>query len=162
MSAIRAFTLLITHCLAIAVGFAGGIYTLPILLAPTAPSSSALATASANAQFTAQIRRNLEDSDALHWGEGQLYVSSDTIAFEGKMAPGPDYKLYLSPSFVETEAQFEQLKSEMVLVGDIKSFDGFMIPIPNSISPANYTSAIVWCESFGEFITAGQYRSLEQ
>jgi len=36
----------------------------------------------------------------------------------GKLVPGPDYKLYLSPEFIETEADFNRLKATMVRVGD--------------------------------------------
>lgn len=38
----------------------------------------------------------------------------------GKLAPGPDYKLCLSTEFMETEADFNRLKSTMTLVGDVK------------------------------------------
>ena len=43
-------------------------------------------------------------------------VGSEQLVFMGELAPGPDYKLYLSPEFVETEADFERLKSNMVLL----------------------------------------------
>ena len=76
----------------------------------------------------------------------------------GKLAPGPDYKLYLSPEFVETEADFNRLKPEMALVGDIKTFNNFLVSVPPDINPSEYTSVIVWCESFGEFITSAQYK----
>lgn len=76
----------------------------------------------------------------------------------GKLAPGPDYKLYLSPEFVETEADFNRLKSEMVRVGDVKTFENFLVPVPESIDPAAYNTVVVWCESFGQFITAAKYQ----
>ena len=77
---------------------------------------------------------------------------------QGKVAPGPDYKLYLSPEFVETEADFERLKPQMARVGDVRTFDNFMVPVPASIDPERYSTVVVWCESFGEFITAASYR----
>ena len=83
------------------------------------------------AEFTGEFVRDLEDSDALHWGEGTLFVGTDSIAFEGDLAPGPDYRLYLSPKFVETEAEFEALKSQMVEVGPVRTFENFMVPVPN-------------------------------
>ena len=91
-------------------------------------------------------------------GEGVLAVTRDAISLQGRIAPGPDYRLYLSPKFVETEAQFEALKADMVQVGDVKTFENFIVPLPADIDPARYTTAIVWCESFGEFITAARYR----
>ena len=147
-----------THVVAVIVGFALGIYSLPILTAPASPSAEAVRSAAGTAQFTGMFRRDLEDSDPLHYGEGTLYVSRDAIAFEGRLAPGPDYRLYLSPDFVETEEAFEAAKHRMVQVGHVFTFDNFMVDVPDSIDPAEYTTAIVWCESFGQFITAAAYR----
>ena len=76
----------------------------------------------------------------------------------GKLAPGPDYKLYLASEFVETEADFNRLKSTMVRVGDVKTFENFAVKVPADINPSNYNTVIVWCESFGEFITSAKYR----
>ncbi len=150
--------LIATHVVVAGIGFALGIYTLPILTAPDSPTESQVQTVANAAEFTAEIRRDLEDSDALHWGEGQLFVGQETIAFEGRLAPGPDYRLYLSPEFVETEADFEALKSSMVEVGSVLTFENFMLEVPDSIDTSEYKAAIVWCEAFGEFITAGQYQ----
>ena len=147
-----------THLAAGAVGFALGIYFLPILIAPEAPAIEDVQSTASVSQFTADFRRDLKDSDALHWGEGKLFVSAESIAFEGNLAPGPDYRLYLSPKFVETEADFEALKSQMVEVGPVRTFENFMVPVPGSIDPAQYNAAIVWCETFGQFITAGEYQ----
>ena len=72
--------------------------------------------------------------------------------------PGSDYRLYLSPKFVETEADFEALKSQMVEVGRVQTFENFMVTLPGGIDPSEYSAAIVWCESFGQFITAAEYR----
>ena len=150
--------LVATHVVAGFIGFALGIYALPILTAPEAPSESQVQAIAGDAEFTAEFVRDLEDSDALHWGEGELFVSQETIAFEGRLAPGPDYRLYLSPLFVETEADFEALKSSMVEVGPVRTFENFTVSVPDSIDPSEYSAAIVWCESFGQFITAGQYQ----
>ena len=76
----------------------------------------------------------------------------------GELAPGPDYKLYLSPAFVETEAEFKRLKPSMVRVADIKTFKNFVVPVPESVNPARFNTVVIWCESFGQFITAAQYR----
>lgn len=148
----------ITHAAALAVGFAGGIYALPILTAPPAPSAAEVQAQAADAQFTGQFRRDLKDSDPLHWGEGTVAIGKQRIALTGKLAPGPDYKLYLSPEFVETEADFLRLKPRMARVGDVRTFDNFIVTVPEGIDPAAYTTVIVWCESFGQFITAAKYR----
>jgi hypothetical protein len=140
-------------------GFAIGIYALPILIAPESPSAKQVEVKAAVAIFTAKFERDLQDSDALHWGEGQVSISPDTVAFAGELAPGPDYKLYLSPVFVETEQAFNQHKAIMVQVGDIKTFDKFIVALPKQVDPSQFTSVIVWCETFGEFITAAQYQN---
>ncbi|MDJ0926640.1 MAG: DM13 domain-containing protein [Gammaproteobacteria bacterium] len=150
--------LLITHGAVGFIGFALGIYLLPILTAPEAPSAVEVQAMADVAQLTGEFRRDLQDSDALHWGEGTVYVGRDAISLEGSLAPGPDYKLYLSPEFVETEVDFNRLKSSMVRVGDVKTFENFIVTVPNSIDPANYNAVIVWCESFGQFITAASYQ----
>ncbi len=147
-----------THAAAVGAGFVLGIYMLPILIAPEGPGEQEVQSAASNSEFTAEFRRDLEDSDALHWGEGTLYVGPDSIALEGRLAPGPDYRLYLSPEFVETEAGFEALRSQMVEVGPVRTFENFMVSVPDSIDPAAFSTAIVWCESFGQFITAAEYQ----
>ena len=147
-----------THLVAGLAGFALGIYLLPILIAPESPGDQEILSAAESARFTAEFRRDLEDSDALHWGEGTLYVGPDRIALDGRLAPGPDYRLYLSPEFVETEYDFLALKSQMVEVGPVRTFEDFTVPVPGSINPVEFSSAIVWCESFSQFITAAQYQ----
>jgi hypothetical protein len=147
-----------THCIVGVVGFGVGIYALPILIAPPAPSEAAIQSMYSQAKYTAQFRRDLKDSDAFHWGEGTVSVGDKSISFMGQLAPGPDYKLYLSPVFVETEADFNRLKTNMVRVGDVKTFGNFVVDVPPGIDPSIFTSVIVWCESFGQFITSAQYR----
>jgi len=150
--------LVASHLVALGVGFALGIYVLPILVAPAPPSSAEVAAVAHNAAFTGRFRRDLKDSDALHWGEGTVSVSRTSIALAGELAPGPDYKLYLSPQFVETEADFNRLKAGMARVGDVRTFKNFVVPVPESIDPARYSTVIVWCERFSQFITAAKYR----
>ncbi len=150
--------LILSHAVVAAVGFGAGIYALPILTAPPPPAQAEVAAMAAQAQFTGQFRRDLTDSDALHWGEGTVALSRSAISLQGKVAPGPDYKLYLSPEFVQTEADFLRLKPKMLRVGDVKTFENFIVPMPASADPAAYNTVIVWCESFGQFITAAKYR----
>jgi hypothetical protein len=59
-----------------------------------------------SAFYKGQFRRDLKDSDVLHWGDGVVYVGAQSVTLEGQLAPGPDHKLYLSPEFVETEDEF--------------------------------------------------------
>lgn len=154
----KALLLITSHLLVGLIGFAAGIYVLPILTAPPPPAMAEVQAVAARAQFSGEFRRDLQDSDALHWGEGKVSIGRDAISLQGRVAPGPDYRLYLSPEFVETEADFARLKGSMVQVGDVKTFENFVVAVPPSIDPAAYNSVIIWCEAFGEFITAARYQ----
>jgi hypothetical protein len=150
--------LLLSHLGFGAAGFALGIYTLPILIAPPAPDDAEIAQVSQSAAFTGNFRRDLKGSDFLHWGEGDVSVSSHKIAHKGKLAPGPDYKLYLTSGFVEDEAQFEAVKQAAARIGDVKTFNGFVLEVPAGIDINEYDTVVVWCETFREFISAARYR----
>lgn len=154
----NALLLVASHALVAAAGFAAGVYTLPLLIAPAAPTAEEARAATSEAQFKAVFSRDLKGSDALHWGEGEVSIGRKAISFVGKLAPGPDYKLYLSPEFVETEADFHRLKSTMARVGDVKTFQNFVVAVPAGIDPTQYAAVIVWCETFAQFITAARYR----
>lgn len=154
----RFLTLAITHLAFAAGGFALGIYALPILMAPDAPSSAEVAGLQSKSAYSGEFRRDLADSDILHWGEGTVSIGVDSVTLVGSVAPGPDYRLYLSPEFVETENDFMALKSSMVQVGPVKTFENFIVPLPEGIDPSSYNTVIIWCEAFGQFITAAQYQ----
>ncbi len=154
----RRLLLALSHLAMLGIGFALGIYALPILVAPPSPSQDEVHAKSFSAPFKGEFRRGLKDSDALHWGEGTVAVGHKHIVFDGELAPGPDYKLYLSPEFVETEEDFRRLKPAMVRVGDVKTFRKFIVPIPEGVDPSRYTTVIVWCETFAQFISAAKYR----
>ena len=102
MNTRRVLLLVASHSAFAATGFVAGIYALPILIAPPVPTAEELKAATSEVQFTGTFKRDLKDSDALHWGEGVVSVSPKAISLVGRLAPGPDYKLYLSPEFVET------------------------------------------------------------
>lgn len=154
----KSLLLVISHLLVLAIGFAAGIYALPILIAPPAPTVEAVASQTSGAAYKGEFRRDLEGSDALHWGEGTVSVGAGTIGLVGELAPGPDYKLYLSPEFVQTEADFKRLKSSMVRVGDVRTFKNFLVPVPVTVDVGSYNTVVIWCESFNQFISAAKYK----
>lgn len=154
----KIFLLSVSHLMIGLAGFAAGIYALPILTAPDAPSTGHIARMAEAAVFRAEFRKDLEDSDFLHQGEGEVTVGESYITFAGSISPGPDYRLYLSPEFVETERGFAALKPQMAEVGRVHTFDNFLVAVPADIDVRQYNTVVVWCESFGEFITAAQYR----
>ena len=154
----RKLILISSHAAMLVVGFALGVYLLPILTAPDAPDEAQLQQSSAEAIYSAEFKKDLEGSDFLHWGEGTVSVTPMQIAHKGELAPGPDYKLYLAPDFVESEESFLALKSQSVQIGDVKTFKGFILDIPEGVDVAAYNTVVVWCETFGEFISAAKYR----
>lgn len=148
----------ITHGVALGIGFALGVYFLPILTAPESPELEMLEQTASGAVYTAEFTRDLEDSDLLHWGEGTISLTEQQIVHVGRLSPGPDYKLYLISSFIETEAAFLDIKDQALRIGDIKNFDGFLIDIPEGVDISQYNTVLIWCEAFSEFITAAQYK----
>ena len=95
-----------THILVMSIGFAGGIYLLPILTAPPAPTEAALQNSASKAVYVGRFARDLKGSDLLHWGDGEVRVALDRIVHLGRLSPGPDYKVYLAPRFVDTKQDF--------------------------------------------------------
>jgi len=151
-----------SHLGMLAIGFAAGVYTLPILTAPRAPDTAALQTIKAETLYAGRFARNLRGSDLLHWGEGEVRVSHDRIAHSGRLAPGPAYKLYLSPHFVDTKEAFLLIKDKSVRVGDVKTFNGFIVDVPAGVDVRDYNTVVIWCEAFGQFISAAEYHPTSQ
>ena len=154
----RFLILAVTHVAALGVGFALGVYTLPILTAPPSPDAEMLSQTAESAVFTASFAEDLRGNDRLHWGEGSVSLTATQIVHMGRLAPGPDYRVYLVPEFVTHEDEFEPLKDVSALIGPVDTFGGFILDIPEGVDPAQYTTVLVWCEAFGEFIAAAQYR----
>ena len=154
----RRLILAITHIIALAAGFALGIYLLPILTAPEGPGAEMLEQSAQDALYTGEFTRDLRGSDFVHWGEGKISLTATKIVHEGKLAPGPDYKLYLVPEFVEHEDEFEPVKASAVRIGDVKTFNGVILDVPEGVDIGKYNTVVIWCEAFGEFITAAKYQ----
>ncbi len=148
----------VTHALAFAVGFALGIYVLPILIAPKAPLLGEVRALADAAAFTGEFRRDLKGSDLLHWGEGTVFIGRTAVSLAGRLAPGPDYKLYLSPEFVDTREGFRRVKGRSLRLGDVKTFENFIVQVPESVDLLRYNTVVVWCETFSMFISAARYR----
>lgn len=149
---------LATHGIALAIGFAGGIYALPIIIAPPSVDRAMLETSAKDATYQTSFVKDLKGSDFLHWGEGDVSISTGKIVHQGTMAPGPDYKVYLTTDFVDDEASFNAIKANSLEVGDVKTFDGFITDLPDDVDIESYNTVVVWCETFGEFITSAKYK----
>lgn len=44
------------------------------------------------------------------------------------------------------------------MVGDIRTFENFIVPLPAGTRLQDYDTVVVWCEAFSQFITAAKYR----
>jgi hypothetical protein len=154
---LKLIRILATHGIALAGGFALGVYLLPVLIAPEAPSDSAVSEGTQQAIYRGAFRRDLPGSDFLHWGEGEIAISADKIGFTGSLSPGPDYQLYLTPELVLNEADFIAIKNRSARIGAVKTFENFILDLPQGIDPAEFGAVVVWCETFSEFITAASY-----
>ncbi len=151
-----------THIAAAAAGFAGGIYMLPILTAPVSPTEAVLRSSTPEALYSGRLVRDLAGSDLLQWGEGEVRVLPLRIAHIGRLSPGPDYKLYLTPHFVDTEEAFLAIKDASARVGDVKTFNGFIVEVPADIDVRDYSTVVIWCEAFAQFISSAEYQPPRQ
>lgn len=70
------------------------------------------------------------------------FARPPTIGLVSELAPGPDYKLYLPPQFVETEAEFMRLKPRMVRMGDVDTFKNFLVAVPESVDIGRYNTVV--------------------
>ena len=154
----RLLLLSATHLVMLVVGFGLGIYFLPILAAPPAPSAQQVQAAAQGARYQGSFVRALPGSDALHWGEGRVTVSGEAVTLAGRVAPGPAYRLYLVAGFVDTPEAFTRVKARSLPVGDIRTFENFIVPLPAGTPIEQYDTVVVWCEAFSRFITAARYR----
>ena len=89
------------------IGFALGVYFLPILTEEKGLDTAALAQLETSAERSGTFTRDLPDSDAFHWGE-------------------------------------------------VKAFSNFSLDVPPGITVGDYPAVLIWCEAFGEFITAAE------
>lgn len=147
-----------SHVFVLILGFGLGIYFLPILTAPKPIEISKIKKYEEKAIYQTEFIKDLKGSDLLHWGEAKVTVSYAKITVNGSIAPGPDYKLYLTDQFVEHEDEFLAIKDQAKYLAEVKTFKNFVIDVPKDIQINNFNTVVIWCESFSEFITAAKYQ----
>lgn len=145
------------------IGFGLGVYFLPILTAEKGLSETELAELTSTAQAQTQPRqgifvRDIEGSDRFHWGDGTIYVSDARIWLDGSIAPGPDYRLYLTKGQYTTKDSFLAAKSDALQIAPIKAYKDFSIDVPDGLDISDYDAVIIWCEAFSAFITSASLR----
>jgi len=154
---IKAF-LAISYLVVFGLGAGLGIYILPILTAKPNATIAQVQDVAKRAVYQGQFSKDQEGSDAVHWAEGKLFVAPDGIAFEGNVAPGPDYKIYFTKEQAHNAKEFLAMKDQAVLIHDLHNFGNFAKPIPSSFDVNEYTTVQIWCEAFSKFIGSAKYR----
>jgi len=150
--------LISSYIIVFVLGLGLGIYLLPILTSPKSVNIDKIIKLEKNALYKTVFVRDLKGSDLFHWGEADVSVSKNEIIVNGSIAPGPDYKLYLTKEFVEQEEEFLSIKDNSRYVAEVKTFKNFVITVPEDIDINDYNTIVIWCESFSEFITAAKYK----
>lgn len=143
-------------------GFALGVYFLPILTEQAGVSDEIISSAQSSGILSGAFDPMLKGSDALHWGEGTITLSREAgrlyLTLDGRVAPGPDYRLYLSRVPVEDEAEFLAVKDASMQIANINSFTNFRHQVPDYVDISQFNNVVVWCERFSQFITAAPLR----
>ena len=147
-----------TYLITLMIGFGLGVYFLPIIIAEKSQSIQEIEKIKKQATYETEFNRGQRGSDFFHWGEGKVYISNQYISFKGQISPGPDFKIYLLKNYVEHEDEFIPIKSEAILVSDLKLFENFVIKIQQNVNVSNYNTILIWCEKFREFITSAKYK----
>ena len=81
MSKFIMLKLMATHTLTLLIGVAAGIYMLPLLTAGDGPDKNILDQVMENRHYSGTFSRDREDSDLLHWGEGELSIGPSRCKF---------------------------------------------------------------------------------
>lgn len=68
------------------------------------------------------------------------------------------YQLYLTDKIIENEEDFLLAKANSLKVGPVKTFDNFIVPVPDTIEVNKYGAVLIWCESYSKYITAASYQ----
>lgn len=147
-----------SHLITLFLGFGLGVYYLPIIIAEKSSSLQEIKKVEKKANYKTEFKKGQKGNDFFHWGEGQVFISDKFISLEGSISPGPDYKVYLLKNFVEHESEFIPIKSTATFISDLKTFENFIVEVPENININNYNTIIIWCEKFKEFITSAKYK----
>lgn len=141
-------------------GFALGIYLLPVIVEWQNRDAAPVQVVEAMADDpVGQFDRSSPGSDALHWGEGTVRVTDGVLVFEDdvELAPGPDYRIYLTRKFADTKEDFLLIKAQAKEVAKLKVFSGpLSFAIPPDVNTDVYDNVLVWCEAFSMYIASAR------
>ena len=150
--------LLASHLALFGAGVGLGIYILPILTAQENATIAEIEEVQKVAKYSGEFKKDQKGGDALHWANGQLFVTDNEIVFKGDVAPGPDYKIYLTKKQATDKESFLDIKKEAILIGELKNFGNFKKTIPASVNVNEFTTVQIWCEHFSKFIGSAKYQ----
>ena len=156
MAFIRRYVLLfgvVKFCAGLVIGLGLGVCFLPILTAEKGLDTVAIEALSQSALRQGIFVRDLPGSDGLHWGFGVIMANADQIWLDGEISPSPDYRLYLTPKYVEKGAEFLQIKADSTQIGLIKAVENSALDVPADVEASNFPAVLIWCEAFGQFMT---------
>ena len=152
MAFIRRYVLLfgvVKFFASLVIGFGLGVYFLPTLTVEKGLDTVAIEALSQSALRQGTFVRDLPGSDGLHWFDGVIMANAYQIWLDGEISPGPDYRLYLTPKYVETGAEFLQIKADSTQIGPIKAVENFALDIPADVEASNFPAVLILCEAFG-------------
>ena len=149
---------IVKFCAGLVLGFGLAVYLLPILIAEKGLDKASITVLSDRALRRGKFVWDLPGSDCLHWDDGVIMVNTDRIWLDGKIAPGPAYRLYLTPKYVATSARFQNIKAQSIQIGLVKAFEYFSLDLPDGVDATNYRAVLIWCEAFEQFITVAELR----
>ena len=133
-----------------------GAYFLTILTAGLSLDQAALQALASSAERQDRFVRDLPGSGALRRVDGTIVVNANKIWFDGTVSPGPDYRLYLLPEFVDDGAAFLAITAESRQIGAVKTFENFALGLPLAIDLDEYDAVVIWREAFEQFFTVAR------
>ena len=78
------------------------------------------------------------------------------IWFDGELALGPDYRLYLNKTKITSKQVILDVKNKALQIAPVKVLRNFPVDMPNSVSFDDYDAMSIWCEQFSAFITSAR------
>jgi hypothetical protein len=102
-------------------------------------------------------------SDPVHYGSGKVSVYQSAVFLESdfEVGPGPAYHVYLVPK-PTIRASGDVADTMYVDLGQLRAFKGSQrYAIPDGVDLADYSSVVIWCETFSVLISPADLQPAE-
>ena len=83
-----------------------------------------------------------------------VLVNADRILLDSNVAKEADYRLYLTPKYVETGSWFQMIKIQSQRIGTIRVGESFSLNLPEEVDTKSYQAVLMQFEAIGQFIVA--------